>query len=252
MFAMNKKIWTLLTVSYLTVLVIDAPASLLGTLLYRLSAGQIELANTQGTIWCGVANPVLHQRNGSMVVLQKLRWEIATLRLLTGTLSVDFYWEDASQVQPMTVALAVSKFELQHIYVPLPAMLLANISDFLKPAQLRGQVIFKGDWLSWSPAGWQGTATADWLNASSLISQVAPLGNYHLNFSAASNGVSFDLNTMSGALRLNGKGVYSMAGGLSFSAMAKAETGKEAALNELLNHLGPEQMGGAHAFNLVQ
>ena len=249
---MNKKIWILLVVTYLTVLMIDAPASILSRFIFQISKGQIELANTQGTVWRGAANPVFHQRNGSLVVLQQIRWEIATLTLLTGKVSANFFWQEMPQKQPMTISFSAKKLELQNIYIPLPAMLLTNISDFLKPAQLRGQLIFKSDSLSWTPTGWQGAATADWLNASSLISQIAPLGDYHLNFSATSSGVSFDLSTVAGALLLNGSGNFSTSGNFNFKATAKAEIGKEAALNELLNHLGPEQGDGVHTFNLLQ
>jgi hypothetical protein len=249
---MNKKLWVLLIASYLVVLMVDAPASLLSNLFFQLSQGRIELANTQGTIWRGVANPVFHQRKGASITLQKLHWEFATLKLLTGKISANFYWEDQPQAQPMAITFAANKLELQYVYIPLPATLLTNISDFLKPAQLRGQLILKSDVLIWTATGWQGTATADWLNASSLICQVAPLGNYHLNFSATNSGLNFDLNTVSGALLLNGSGRYSMTGAFNLNATAKAEAGNEVALNELLNHLGPEQSGGVHTFNLVQ
>ena len=249
---MTKKLWALLIVSYSLVLVLEAPASLLSSLFYQFSQGRIELANPQGTVWRGVANPVFHQHKGASIILQKLHWEFAPLKLLTGKISADFYWEDAPQAQPMAMIFSVNKLELQHVYVPLPATLLTNISDFLKPAQLRGQLILKSDLLTWTATGWQGTATADWLNASSLICQVAPLGNYHLNFAASNGGLSFDLNTVSGALLLNGKGNYSMAGAFNFKATAKAEAGKEVALNELLNHLGPEEIAGVHTFNLVR
>jgi hypothetical protein len=248
---MSKRTWALLLVTYTIVLIITAPASILSQVLLFASDGRIELANTQETIWHGAANPVLHQRSGGLITLSALHWNIAPLALLTGKLSIQLNWDNEQVALPMTVIASIDQVELQHSYIPLPAILLDEASDFLKPAALRGQVIFKSDSLFITRQGLQGTATADWLNASSLLSSISPLGNYHFIFSSTPAGVDITLSTTSGSLLLAGQGHLSASTGLSFKGTAQASNGKNEALRELLSHLGPQESPGISTFSLV-
>jgi general secretion pathway protein N len=248
---MSKWTWTLLIAAYTCVLLVNAPASVLSRLISNASNGRIELANTQGTLWRGSANPILHQRGGSLITLNAVHWDVAVLTLLTGKLAVRLNSDDESQTVPMDISISTSRIELRHAYIPLPAILLDEVSDFLKPAQLRGNVILHSELLEITRQGVQGAATADWLNASSLLSSIAPLGDYHFTFSSSSVGVDVTLNTTSGALRLAGGGRYTAANGLNFKGTAQAAKGNEEALRELLGHLGPEESPGINTFTLV-
>ncbi len=248
---MNKWSWTLLIAVYLCVLIVTAPASLLSRIIDRASNGRVELANTRGTLWSGSANPVLHQRSGGLITLTTLHWNIAPLGLVSGKLNAQLQWDDEAQFSPMDIIASPGQVELRRAYLPLSALLLDEASDFLKPAQLRGQIILKSDSLMITKQGVQGTATADWLNASSLLSSIAPLGNYHFTFSSSSAGVDIALNTASGALQLAGQGHFSASAGLDFKGTAQAASGKEEALRELLGHLGPEERPGVNTFTLV-
>lgn len=235
---------------YLTSLLAYAPASLLSYFLSLASNGRIEIANTTGTIWRGEGIPVLHQRSGSLITLSPLSWIISAPTLLTGKLSTQLTWSNSAQSAPMSVIASPNLIEIRHAYLPLPAMVLDEASDFLKPAQLRGQTVLQSDSLLISRQGVQGSATAEWLNASSLLSDISPLGNYHFDFTFTHNSVDIQLKTTSGALVLAGQGKMTTAG-LDFKGSAQAEKGKEVALRELLNHLGPEERPGVNTFSLV-
>lgn len=248
---MSKKIWALLIFAYLCALIVSAPASVFSLVARHFSDGRVEFANTQGSVWSGSANPILHQRGGNMIVLDSLRWDIAPLALLTGELHVQINWDDELQAAPMSVSISHNQAELHHIYIPLQAMLLDEVSDFLKPAGLRGKVILKSESLLITTQGIQGSATADWLNASSFLSNVAPLGDYHLTFSGTPSGIDIALNTISGALILNGHGRFIIPKGLSFNGTAQAAKGKEEELRELLGQLGPQMQPGISSFTLV-
>lgn len=248
---MNKKYWALLLFTYLIVMIITAPASLLSQLLAYASNGKVELANTQGTIWSGFASPILRQKKGGLITLSSLHWNIAPLALFTGKLIAQLNWDSEQTIEPMLVTVSANQVELQHTYIPLPAILLDEASDFLKPAALRGQIILKSDSLTITRQGLQGSATADWLNASSLLSSVSPLGDYHLTFSGSTAGLDFSLKTTSGALILAGQGSFSASTGLDFKGTAQAAKGKEEALHELLANLGPEVTPGVNTFSLV-
>lgn len=248
---MNKWTWTLLFATFTIALIVSAPASILSRIISNASNGRIELANTQGRLWRGSANPVLHQRSGGLIALNTVHWDIATSSLLKGKLNIEINWDDETQTAPMYIIASSSQIELRHAYIPLPAILLDEISDFLEPAQLRGQVILRGESLFITRQGVQGDAMADWLNASSLLSSVAPLGNYHFTLASSASGLDIKLKTASGALLLAGQGRLTAATGLNFKGTAQAASGKEEALRELLNHLGPQESPGIATFTLV-
>ncbi|MDX8399578.1 MAG: type II secretion system protein N [Gallionellaceae bacterium] len=248
---MSKGIWVLLITTYLCVLIVTAPSSVLSPVIKSASKGRVELANTEGTIWDGAANPILHQHGGGIITLTRLHWKISTQTLFTGKLSAQVKWDDEPQAVPMDIIASLGKVEVHHAYFPLSAILLGEASKFLKPAGLRGKVILRSDSLLISQQGLQGLATADWLDASSLLSSVSPLGNYHFTFSASNGGVDITLNTMTGALILAGKGRLSASSGLNFKGTAQASKEKEEALRELLNNLGPEISPGIKSFTLV-
>jgi len=243
--------WALLIAVYLSVIVITAPASVLSNIIKTTSDGRAELANTQGTIWHGAANPVLHQRSGGLITLSKLHWDVDALSIFGGKLGLQLKWDEDAQTAPMDIIVSPGQLELRRAFIPLQAILLDEASDFLKPAALRGQVILRSDSLLVTQQGVQGIATADWLNASSLLSSVAPLGNYHFQFSSSPAGLDIKLNTTSGALILNGQGRFAASRGLDFKGTAQAASGKEGALWELLSHLGPEERPGVNTFTLV-
>ena len=248
---MNKKTWALLFFTFAIVMIVTAPASIISQVLNYSSNGKIALANTQGTIWRGSANPIWHQKNGGLITLSSLHWDISPFTLLTGKLSAQLNWDTEQAVSPMYVIVSANQIELQHTYIPLPAILLDEASDFLKPAVLRGQIILMSDSLIISREGLLGTATADWLNASSLLSSVSPLGDYHFTFSCTPASLDITLQTTSGALILAGQGRFTASSGLDFKGTAQAAKGNEAALHELLNNLGPEVSPGINSFSLV-
>jgi len=248
---MSKGTWALLITTFLCTLIVTTPSSVLSPIIKNASQGRVELANTQGTIWNGAANPVLHQHGGGIITLTRLHWKISTQTIFTGKLSSQIQWDDELQTIPMGIIASLGKIEIHHAYFPLSAILLDEASKFLKPAGLRGKVILRSDSLLISQQGLQGLATADWLNASSLLSSISPLGNYHFTFSANKDGVGITLNTVKGALILAGQGRFSASRGLNFKGTAQATKEKEEALRELLNNLGPEISPGIKSFTLV-
>ncbi len=237
--------------AFLTFLIVSAPASLLSLALKLASNGRLELANTQGSLWHGSANPLLHQHSDGLITLNTLHWNIEPLAFLAGKFRAQLNWENHKQPIPMTIVISSDQIELQHAYIPLPAILLDEASDFLKPAALDGQIIVTSDSLNISKQGIQGTAIADWLNASSLLSTISPLGDYHFIFTCNPAGIEITLSTTTGPLLLGGNGHYSISSGLNFKGTAQASSGSETKLKELLSHLGPQERPGVNTFSLV-
>jgi hypothetical protein len=248
---MSKWTWIILLAVFSTFLIGSAPASLLGLAFKYASNDRLELANSEGTLWSGAGNILLHQHSEGLITLNKLHWELEPLKLFAGKLSALLNWENQNQSGPMSIEISMNQVALQHVYIPLPARLLDEASDFLKPAALDGQIIVTGDALQISKQGVQGTAYADWLNASSLLSSISPLGNYHFVFVSTLAGTEITLKTTSGPLLLAGSGHYSITSGLDFKGTAQASGGSETELKEMLSHLGPQERPGVNTFTLV-
>lgn len=248
----GKSTWLILLGSHLLALIYLAPASLIGSLLQSISAGRAGLANCSGTIWHGTATPVLYSRNGNAIPLLPLHWHVSLADEPAFRPQLSLTWEGEAQASPMLARLTMQGIEFRQIHLPLSASLIGEVSEFIKPAGLRGRILVSGESFFIGKQGLQGSVSADWLNASSLLSNIAPLGNYHLRFTAlAAGGLGIDLQSRSGALQLTGHGQLLPGNGLEFHGTAQAAKNAEDKLQELLGHLGPESSPGVHTFTLT-
>ncbi|MBI3903322.1 MAG: type II secretion system protein N [Nitrosomonadales bacterium] len=245
---LSKRMLALFALAYLLALLATAPASLLDAALQRASQNHLALANAAGTIWNGSATLSLRQQNERLVALQALRWEISAASLLNGKMLVRLQVEGQSAVTEAT--LTPGQIELQHVQLQLPAHVLDEASPLLKPAQFRGQLHIQSEHLAFSPNGVEGNAVVDWQQASSALSSIAPLGNYHLALNGTGKRIAIALATTSGILMLDGQGEWKAGRGLEFHGKARAAGGDQDSLSELLHHLGPEIAPGVRGINL--
>ena len=236
---------------YLVALLIMAPASLFDELVRHYSQGRLVIANANGTMWKGTAVPGLRTRDGHLIATRTLRWDIDFLPLLKGVLRARLQWNDSAPAAATELLVSGGQVELNHALIPLPAALLNEVSPILKPAEFRGQLKIQSNHLVLSRRGMEGIAIVDWQHAGSALSSIDPLGNYRLTLNGAGNVVSVDLSTTSGILVLEGQGKWSGSSGLEFRGKARASSGNEERLNELLHNLGPELSPGVATFNLT-
>lgn len=237
--------------AFLLTLLATAPASLLDRCLQYASGGRLVLAHAGGTIWSGSATPALRPQNGPVLALPPLRWEVAVLPLLGGTLRARLQWGALPSAPAMDALLSFDRAELHRAQLVLPARIVEEISPMLKPAQFRGQLQIQSGKIVITGRGVEGSATVDWLGAGSALSSVDPLGNYRLALTAAGERIQIGLSTASGKLLLEGQGNWSAARGLEFRGRAQASPGNHDALAELLRNLGPEESPGMHGFHIT-
>jgi len=240
----NKATYLAAAAFYGGLLIVTAPASLLNFPAHRLSQGQLSLANCQGTIWHGSATPTLNTDKQSNMALQTLHWQIRPLALLLGTLKAELVWEDT--VTPMQLSINSKTVTMTHIQLSLPAEVIGELSPFLKPAQLSGNLHIESPQLSYADGHLQGNATTRWNQASSAMSPIHPLGDYLIDIKAAKDTLRATLSTQSGALLLDGQGSWSPTQKFHFIGSARAAPESQAALSALLHHLGPEIAPGTY------
>jgi len=252
---MKKIGWRALAIfaiAFIISLIVTAPATLLARMVEGGSNGRLLLANTSGTLWQGSATPAIRQHSGNLLVLEKLRWDVAVMPLFTGKVTILLRWDNVVQEQAMAVTIAFGQIEFRNALLPLPAGVLGELSPMLQPVQLSGQMFIKSDQFSFSGQGINGIAVADWLNAGSVLSAMNPLGSYRINLAGSGQQLDVSLMTFSGALLLEGKGSFERNQGLRFQGTARAAPDSKDSLNELLGNFGPEIAPGVHSLSLLR
>ncbi len=232
-------------------LLVTAPASMLSAQLQGFSGGKLSLANTRGTIWSG-SGIMLLQNDTQYVSMGNYAWKVSPAGLLGGAL--EFEVRQGESAAPMRVRLAPFKqqVELTQWNTTLPAQVLGMLAPQLRPYQLNGEIKLSTDSLSFSPGGTQGKATVDWMQAGSGLTDVYPLGDYRMLLEGEGQKLTVQLSTLSGKLRLAGRGQMEPGKGLSFNGTAQAAQGEQQeSLSELLHHIGPETIPGVYALGLV-
>jgi len=242
----------LFTISFVVTLIVTAPATLLGKIVESSSNGQFVLANAAGSVWQGTATPAIRQRAGTLLVLEKLQWDIALLPLVTGKIVVQIQWDNVLQAQPMVATVSYGQIEFRNALIPMQAKIIGELMPMLQPVQLSGQIHIRSEQLMFSKLGINGNAIAEWVNAGSVLSSVNPLGSYNINLAGAGEKLDITLVTASGALLLEGNGSFTREQGLKFQTTARASADSKGSLDELLNNLGPESAPGVHSLNLMR
>ena len=246
------RIYALFAIAFVATLIASAPASVLSSIAESVSKQKFVLANATGTVWQGSATPAIRQRSGSLMVLEKLHWEIDILPLFTGKLVIQLRWENVEQALPMVATLSFTQIELSNALLPLNAEFLGEISPLLKPIQLSGQMQISSTQFTLSQQGMNGNAIAEWTNAGSILSAVKPLGQYRINLTGSGTKLDISLKTVSGVLQMEGNGSFAPEQGLRFNGTARAAAESKGGLDELLNNFGPESSPGVRSLNLMR
>jgi general secretion pathway protein N len=236
-----------------TVLV-SAPAGLGDVLLARLTDGRVRLAQAQGSIWSGEARVVVVQstpgasqaegrsQRPPLEVLQGLavpgvlHWQIRPLALLAGVLDASLQWQ--GMAEPVRLEGSATRVSLSAGAMELPALALANLGSPWNTIRPTATLALQWQALRISREGLNGNIAVELRDVSSAMAAVSPLGSYHVEVQAEGPQATLTLSTVTGALKLSGKGRWSAASGLQFSAQARAADSERERLDSLLNLIG--------------
>ena len=246
MAAVNKRLFLAALACYIALLIITVPASLLDIAVRHYSLERVTLANLQGTIWQGQATPVLHPAENTSYPLRNLRWKVKPQAWLSGQFLVEFFQD--GEATPMQAKLDRNGLGLENLIIALPAEILGDLSPFLKPAGLGGNLRIEIPELHDANGQIRGAATARWNQASSVMAAINPFGDYRIDILAGGDEINATLSTQNGALLLNGQGSWSAAKHFKFTGTASAAGQNN--FNELLHHLGPEISPGIYQLSL--
>lgn len=252
---MKLWVWILATAaSVLAVLLVAAPAQWAAQALARESGGRLLLADARGSLWSGSGVLVAADGGGSgaapLALPGRLEWRIEPAALLTGTLAVQMT-QTAVLSQPVAVRLALlgDAARISPATLRLPASLLTALGAPFNTLRPGGVLQLTWDGLTVGPQGLRGALSAEWQQASSRLTAVAPMGHYRLSADGLAPGARLQLQTLAGPLGLSGDGRIDDGGRLHFSGRAEPVAGTDPAtrtqLEGLISLLGQRSGGGA-------
>ncbi|HEX6706327.1 MAG TPA: type II secretion system protein N [Albitalea sp.] len=228
-----------------------APAAWLAGAVASATNQRLLLADARGTVWSGSAVPVLTGGPGShdaSALSGRMEWTLGLKGLglellarqsccLNGTVAV--------QVKPGFGRMNVT------LVPPLggwigqwPSAWLGGMGTPFNTLQLGGAIRLTSPGISFESVQgrWlvRGRADVELVNASSRLSTLDSLGSYRLTLNgdpSGSGASQLTLSTTEGALQLSGNGTWG-ANGVRFRGEARAASGDDAALANLLNIIG--------------
>lgn len=235
-------------VSVVTTVLFSLPASWVGLLIEKQTAGRIVLGDVQGSFWRGSAFiGVASDKSSAVTPLfpGRFAWKISPA-ILFGQLSVDV--ENASSLSaPIKLDGNFTHWRVSPASINLPSERLEGLGAPLNTIGPSGKIV-----LSWTEldmtridakVALNGRMQLELSEMASRISSIKPLGSYKVATQWLGETVNMDLTTTKGPLMLEGSGKL-LQGRFQFSGKAYAEAGQEEKMANLLNLLGRRRQDG--------
>ncbi|HEV8645555.1 MAG TPA: type II secretion system protein N [Burkholderiales bacterium] len=233
---------------YVVAAIATAPARLVDSGLQRASNGRLRLVEAQGTLWSGSGQIEIRDTGGRTGVAKSLAWRVVPESLLRGRLVCEVQLDQSTKRFPVTISL--SRIELANADISLPAAVLGLGVPKLAPLGLTGDVLIHVASLSIARNEMEGNATLQWRAAGSTLTPVSPLGDYEIRLDGEGMMLHAFLRTISGPLRLDGKGSWTHGDSPAFLAMARVLPPHQQQLAPLLRQIAVERGEGSFELQL--
>lgn len=203
----------------------------------------VALSGVDGTVWRGGAQAEITA--GGASAQARLRWRFLPASLVSGRVAFALDADGSGLEAHGIVARSLTGYQARDVRVSADAAQLAAAAPLLGAWRPEGALTLSAPALAWNDGHARGTARAEWKNASLALTDVRPLGDYRIEASAEGGPAAFTVTTLDGVLRIAGHGSFAPPDTLAFSGEARAAGPSAAALEPLLNLLGPRRADGA-------
>jgi general secretion pathway protein N len=228
--------------TYAVFLVATVPARFVAE---RISVpGELELSDAQGTLWNGRARALV-AAGGPAATLDSVRWRFLPARLASARLAFALDASGPGLDGHAEVERGVGAYGARDVQARADAAALAAFIPLAAGWRPEGAITLTAPAIAWNGREAHGAARLEWRDAALALSAVRPLGSYRLEARAEGGPARVTLATLDGALRLAGTGTFTPPGALVFAGDARADGPSAAALEPLLNLLGPRRADGA-------
>ena len=236
---------------YLGLLLAWAPASLLAWALPQVSHEAVWLERAEGSVWRGqAAGLVLRLGSNPALQLGQVSWQVRPQDIFAGRLGYRLQVAGADIQAASVLRAGLGGIELRETRAELPASWLGQVSPDIELWQPGGKLLFETASLAFGRDGTAaGEATLRWRNAASGRVR-RPLGSYLADLQGTRSGFEIKLSTEAGPLQLQGSGLWSPGGGMSFFGLARPAPDSRTELEGLLSLIGPAQANGSRAIRI--
>jgi len=243
--------YALAALVYLVLLLVWAPASLLAWALPHFTHEAVWLERAEGSVWRGqAAGLVVRLGSSPAMPLGRVSWQVRPQDVFAGRLGYQLQVAGADIQAASVLRAGLGGIELRTTRAELPASWLGQVSPDLELWQPGGKLLFETSGLAFGRDGAaDGKATLRWRNAASGRVR-RPLGSYRADLVGTASGFEIKLSTETGPLQLQGSGLWSPGGGMSFFGMARPAPDSRTDLEGLLSLIGPAQANGSRAIRI--
>jgi general secretion pathway protein N len=237
-------------VFFLLFILLNAPAWLVGWALEKTINNQIVIKNSLGSLWSGKASGLqatIPAAQPIKIDLNNLTWSLQPLRLLQGELALRVAIDDKPVKFNGTVAIGFGATTLRDTRAEVSPQWLQEIVPALAFIKPDGKLQLTTDDFKLQKNNLTGKAQLEWRGAAVSLSSVNPLGDYRADIEAKGETADANITTLSGALKVNGKGSWSAKLGPRFSGTAQAEPAQATNIDPLLKLMGKPAANGGYA-----
>lgn len=237
--------------AYVCFVLASIPAGWLAWGIARLTQGQVQVDQPQGTLWRGNGQLVAVPRAGAATLLGDVRWQLRPARLFVGRAVVELAGTGSEGAYKGTVAVGPASLTLEGLRVALTPALLTRVYPALEVFGPEGRLRIHAESLRLQGDGLHGRVELRWEAAASRLSNVRPLGDYRLDVTGQGKLAMLALQTLAGPLELTGQGRWEALGNgdLQIGGLARARE-QAPALQPLVRLLGRDLGGGRSAFSV--
>lgn len=154
---------------------------------------------------------------------------------------------------PFMLQLTPEQLSLTHLAIDMPAKIINAFVSSFNAAEVGGQLKINCDHLLLSANQLSGSLAIHLSQVNSPLTPINPLGDYLVTLTGQGAIMHIELVTVSGDLKLNGAGDWSITSGLKFVGNASASEAQKLGLNPLLHIIGNEEIAGSgqYVFNIL-
>ena len=237
-------------VLYLLFVVSVAPATWLAWGVARASRGVVTLSEPVGSVWNGQGGLVIHSGITPPQSLGRVDWEINPAWLFAARLQARVHVTGPDGDLSGSAGVSYDRVHLQNIKGSASPRLVAVVYSPVSLFEPSGQFQVTSESLQIAASGITGTLQLTWQDAGFNLSDVNPLGDYRLHAQGAGNILQLKIETLKGALTINGQGEVNLGNKqFQFAGTAMPQT-RATELEPVLRMLGSDTGGGKRSFAL--
>jgi Type II secretion system (T2SS), protein N len=224
---------------------VGLPASILAGVINRFAGNQFSITNASGSAWQGRAD-ISVSLPGGPLSLPNLQWKIRASRLLLGELHAELNLAAPDLNGQATITRSFRSTHLEGVSINVPATWLVQRAPLLRPWEPNGMVQIRMREADLSAE--RMTADGEILVREVSTAKLGSLGEYKVTATPQGNKTALKIDTVSGALQLDGLGELGPGGDLRLAGSVGSQPAERQRLAPLLVMLGPQRADGTIAF----